>query len=95
MSTKPVYDGPDEWAERFAGRKQQLMSVQRLVDARDEAYVKAIDNLGRYKFDRFGYFAARWVTLNHLLPKAHQAERGSHPFHELIVLARVMSQRPR
>ena len=27
---------------------------------------KAVDNLGRYKFDRFGYYAARWVLLNKL-----------------------------
>ena len=32
----------------------------------DDAYSCAIRNLGRYKFDRFGYFSARWVTLNKL-----------------------------
>ena len=30
----------------------------------DHAYNKAMVNLGRYKFDRFGYYAARWVVLN-------------------------------
>jgi hypothetical protein len=32
----------------------------------DEAERKALDSLGRYKFQMFGYWAAIWVHLNRL-----------------------------
>ena len=55
----------------------------------DHAYYKAIDNLGRYKFDRFGYYAARWVVLNKLgrdLGILDKKERN--PFNLLVHTAR-------
>ena len=52
-----------EWEKVIEGRKV----LQTVVEAREKAYQDAVTNMGRYKFDRFGYFAARWVTLNHQL----------------------------
>ena len=58
----------------------------------EHAYYKAIDNLGRYKFDRFGYYAARWVVLNKLgrdLGILDKKERN--PFKFLVDTARGSS----
>lgn len=58
------------------------------IRLRDDARVRAVDNLGRYKFDRFGYYAARWVTLNQLLAPHGYGE--SNPFRPLVHKAREM-----
>lgn len=57
---------------------------------RDAAYRKAIDNLARYKFFMFGYFAARWVTLNSLLGHADQKAKRANPFLRIVHLARYI-----
>jgi len=54
--------------------------------AREDARERAIDNMGKYKFDRFGYFAARWVNLNEVLT-LHD-EGLPNPFKPLIHEAR-------
>ena len=48
-----------------------------------DAYVKAFDSLGRYKFLMFGYWAAQWVNLNSLLPTPHP-----NPFRALVKFAK-------
>jgi hypothetical protein len=61
----------------------------RVVALRDEAERKAWDSLGRYKFEMFGYWAAKWVQMNQLL--------GSHegnPFRTLVQLARKQGSAP-
>lgn len=58
-----------------------------LVNARDKAKSDAIKNLARYKFSNFGYHAARWVTLNHLI-----GDKQGNPFKQLVEKAREMSE---
>lgn len=48
-----------------------------------EAEFKAWDALARYKFYMFGYWSARWVTLNKLLDVKQE-----NPFHHLVNEAR-------
>lgn len=48
-----------------------------------EAERKALDSLGRYKFQMFGYWAAIWVHLNRLLPEPRPS-----PFKDFVGLAR-------
>ena len=43
-----------------------------ISNAMAEAYTKALDSLGRYKFLMFGYWAAQWVRLNDLLPHSRR-----------------------
>ena len=50
-----------------------------------EAERKAIDNLARYKFMMFGYWAAIWVHLCHVSGK-----KWKNPFKPLVDLARQM-----
>ncbi len=54
-----------------------------------EAERKAIDALGRYKFQMFGYWAAIWVHWNHVRPTPLP-----NPFRGLVVRAREMSKEP-
>ena len=42
------------------------MTEQALLDAMDDAEIKAVDALARYKFQMFGYHAAIWVNLNRI-----------------------------
>lgn len=58
--------------------------LARMKAARDEAGVKALDALGRYKFERFGYWAAAWVQINRLLPARAKARS---PFKHLVKAA--------
>jgi len=50
---------------------------------KEEARVKAITNLGRYKFMNFGYWAAVWIHLNQLSGK-----KDPSPFKDFVDLAR-------
>ena len=54
---------------------------------KEEALDKAIDNLGRYKFLNFGYWAAIWIHMNQLSGK-----RDPNPFKSLVLLARKMGK---
>ena len=56
---------------------------------KQEAYMKAIDSLARYKFMMFGYWAAIWVHLNHL-----DGAREASPFKRLVDEARAMRGQP-
>jgi len=56
----------------------------RLQQERDAAERKAWDSLGRYKFLMFGYWAAIWVHLNHLIE-----DRAENPFRDLVKAARI------
>lgn len=62
--------------------KTLLRSVH---DARGQAYLKALDSLGRYKFEMFGYHASAWVKYNQLMPKQY---KQGNPFQEFVKLAR-------
>lgn len=54
---------------------------------REEARVKAIDALSRYKFIMFGYWAAVWVTLNKL-----DSRPQPNPFADLVKLAKIKKE---
>ncbi|MDD4987098.1 MAG: hypothetical protein PHQ43_15275 [Dehalococcoidales bacterium] len=54
-----------------------------ISNAMADAYMKAIDALGRYKFLMFGYWAGQWVKLNSLLPHPR-----SNPFVYFVKAAR-------
>jgi hypothetical protein len=56
---------------------------------REEARVKAIDALSRYKFAMFGYWAGIWVHLNRLCERPQP-----NPFQALVKVARVMNCTP-
>lgn len=56
-----------------------------ILKAMDEAEIKAIDNLARYKFCNFGYHAANWVNYNKLLKT-----KKPNPFSNLVNLSRSM-----
>lgn len=56
---------------------------QRLAAELDDAEAKALDALGRYKFQMFGYWAAIWVHLNRI-----SGERRANPFADLVQAAR-------
>ncbi len=62
----------------------------RLWVERDLAYKKAIDSLGRYKFYMFGYWAAKWVTINNLLGFNPANDKQRNPFKSLVKLAQEM-----
>jgi len=54
-----------------------------ISNAMADAYLKAFDSLGRYKFLMFGYWAGQWVKLNSLLPHPQP-----NPFAGLVIFAR-------
>lgn len=55
----------------------------RLEEARTEAQTKALDALGRYKFEMFGYHASAWVRLNRII-----GDGRPNPFREIVKAAR-------
>ena len=63
-----------------------------IVAALDEAHTKALHSLARYKFWMFGYWSARWVGLNALLPSGL---RRPNPFRSLVDAARSQIGWPR
>jgi len=52
----------------------------------DQAAVKAIDSLSRYKFAMFGYWAGIWVHLNRI-----EGKRRPSPFTSLVKAARDLN----
>lgn len=58
--------------------------LARMKAAREDAGRKALDALGRYKFERFGYWAAAWVQINRLLPAR---ARARSPFKHVVKAA--------
>ena len=63
--------------------------VRKLIEARDSAIREALVNLGRYKFDRFGYYCARYVVLNGLLHGTRNHMKNN-PFKALVDHARKL-----
>jgi len=63
-----------------------MTTHEKLSQHKDEALRKALDNLARYKFNNFGYWAAIWVHLNQINGKE------PNPFRPLVDLARNMQQ---
>jgi len=66
-----------------------MKTIEKLIKARDSAIREALVNLGRYKFDRFGYYAARYVVLNALL-HGSEHHRKYNPFKDLVIHARKL-----
>lgn len=60
-----------------------------VIIAREDAEKKALDSLGRYKFEMFGYWASSWVKYNALLPKEAKI---ANPFADFVKLARVKQE---
>lgn len=60
-----------------------LLAYNNLLDEMKDAEKKAIDALARYKFWMFGYWAAKWVTLNKI-----SGLKQPNPFKELVYKAR-------
>ena len=60
-----------------------------ILTALDDAERRAIDNLARYKFSNFGYWAAAWVKYNQLAKDMGiiKTKRPS-PFTAFVNLAR-------
>jgi hypothetical protein len=54
-----------------------------ILEEREQAKVKAIDSLARYKFAMFGYWAGIWVHLNRII-----GDGEPNPFRELVHTAR-------
>lgn len=61
---------------------------QALLAELDEAELKAIDALARYKFAMFGYWAGIWVHLNRI---SHARRRN--PFGHIVAAARTEKAR--
>ena len=70
-------------------RQEAQETLHNVLGARLEAEQKAIDSLGRYKFEMFGYWASAWVKYNQLLPK--RLKKGN-PFADLVKLSRQMKE---
>lgn len=68
------------WRVPTGGRVQIL---ERLIAERAEAETKALDALGRYKFQMFGYWAGVWVHLNRII-----GDRQPSPFKHLVEAAK-------
>lgn len=58
-------------------------TVGKLLQDREDAEVKAIDSLARYKFAMFGYWAGIWVHLNQII-----GDKKASPFKHLVMAAR-------
>jgi hypothetical protein len=77
----------DVWVHAHAAAPANVYATEdpallaRTKAARDDAARKALDALGRYKFERFGYHAAVWVNLNRLLPAR---ARARSPFKHVV-----------
>lgn len=66
-------------------QRRRYTDLRPLAVIREEAKHKAIDNLARYKFHNFGYWAAWWVKVNRLCP-----DPQPNPFKELVDTARKL-----
>lgn len=94
-----VYENPEERAaaSREAAKAKAALADARqgvidaalapLIAEREEARVKAIDSLARYKFAMFGYWAGIWVHLNRLV-----GDKQPNPFKHLVLAARADPQ---
>jgi hypothetical protein len=76
--------GRDEQDALKAPAEKDLLRA--VHEARNEAYFKAIDSLGRYKFEMFGYWASAWVKYNQLLKGTGHGQ--PNPFRQFVHLAR-------
>jgi hypothetical protein len=87
-----AFDKKKKTVADFAGRSLKIasaagggnVSLETEIERKKErARVKAITNLGRYKFMNFGYWAAVWIHLNQLSGK-----KTPSPFKDFVDLAR-------
>ena len=58
-----------------------------IKEAKNQAKIKALDSLAKYKFMMFGYHAALWVSLNRL-----DADHEHNPFASLVNQARILGK---
>lgn len=58
---------------------------QHLEDAKQDAINKAFKSLAGYKFEMFGYWASKWVSLNQLSAKV--GKKDPNPFRDFVHLA--------
>lgn len=79
----PRPEEPDKVWPVLAKREH---TCTRVMAARDDAEKRAWDALARYKFWMFGYWSAKWVTLNGLL--AGDMQKRENPFASLVKAAR-------
>ena len=77
--------GKDLTAINLGMCRDAVNTDERVCCARLEAYNKAVDSLARYKFEMFGYWASKWVSLNRLAEDPHP-----NPFKDLVKLARMI-----
>ncbi len=82
--TRCVLSPPSEH-QRFELEDAMALKLT-IVEDREAAEQEAWLSLSRYKFDRFGYWCAKWVQLNALLPAA---ERRGNPWRELVRTAKA------
>ena len=61
--------------------------LSNLDAAIEEAERKALDSLARYKFEMFGYWASKWVSLNRI-----EGLKRPNPFRALVKEARAMKE---
>ena len=66
------------------GTAAQAEIANRAIDERTLAASKALDSLGRYKFEMFGYHASNWVKLNRII-----GDEMPNPFIALVKMARA------
>lgn len=62
-------------------------TILKLINDRDQAIIKAIDSLARYKGAMFGYWFGIYVHLNELL-RGTDHHKTESPFKPFITLAR-------
>ncbi len=63
---------------------------EKIIKEMEIAKEKAWKSLAGYKFWMFGYYAARWVSLNRFLKNKHH-----NPFRDLVDEAREVNRRAR
>jgi len=64
-----------------------------LIHVMNQAERKALDALGRYKFEMFGYWSSSWVKYNQLGADMGLFEKKKpNPFKTLVDTARDMQQ---
>ena len=65
--------------------------TKELNQAMAEAEAKALDSLGRYKFEMFGYWSSSWIKYNQLgVDMGILKKKKPNPFKALVVTARGM-----
>ena len=70
------------------------MEQEILIERLNESEMKALDSLGRYKFEMFGYWASTWVKYNQLAYDMRIInKKNPNPFKDLVKKAKAISSR--